>query len=267
MKVKEIKKFLNNYSNLNLAFYKLHPLTFNNFKANDFKKNFLETLLQKLDENSLNEALKMFEASINKASEGLKTEKIVAEVGYRLAVGMGYPSVVENGFLFHHTYGVPYISGESVKGLVRAVFLYENFGEEEEIKDKVKELEEEKFKGNIQEEYKRLFGTKEREGKVVYFDAYPLKLQKNNFVIDVMNPHYSEYYRTSGKSGFKEWENPIPVFFLTLEGVKFKFTIASEDEELLNKAREYLKKGLEFFGIGAKRRKGYGWFEAGASEI
>ncbi len=264
MKVKEIKKFLNNYSNLNLAFYKLHPLNYNNFKANNFKKIFLETLLEKLDENSLNEALKMLEASINEASKGLKKEEIKAEVGYRLAIGMGYPSAVENGFLFHHTYGIPYISGESVKGLTRAVFIYENFGEfceEKGIKDTVKKLEEENYEGDIQEEYKLLFGTKKREGKVIYLDAYPLELKKDNFVIDVMNPHYSEYYRTSGKSGFKEWENPVPVFFLTLEGLKFKFIIASEDEELLSKAKEYLRKGLEIFGIGAKKRKGYGWFE------
>ncbi|WP_461828946.1 type III-B CRISPR module RAMP protein Cmr6 [Aquifex sp.] len=209
----------------------------------------------------MREALNLAQNSVKDITEGLKTEKIEAKVGYRLAVGMGYPSAVENGFLFHHTYGIPYISGESVKGLVRAVFLYENFGEEEKIKDKVEGLEEEKYKGNFQEEYKLLFGTKKREGKVIYFDAYPIELRKENFVIDVMNPHYPDYYRNSGKSGFKEWENPIPVFFLALEGVEFKFIIASEDENLLSKAKEYLKKGLEVFGLGAKRRKGYGWFE------
>lgn len=34
--------------------------------------------------------------------------------------GMGLSHPVENGFLWHHTLGVPYLPGSSIKGMIRA---------------------------------------------------------------------------------------------------------------------------------------------------
>ena len=55
--------------------------------------------------------------------EGYAIEKFRLKTAYRLVIGAGYPSFIENGFLFHHVYGIPYIPGETLKGLARTVFI------------------------------------------------------------------------------------------------------------------------------------------------
>ncbi|MCX7803356.1 MAG: RAMP superfamily CRISPR-associated protein, partial [Meiothermus ruber] len=43
-----------------------------------------------------------------------------------LAIGLGNSSPIENGLAIHHTYGVPYLPGSALKGLLRRVA--ERFG-------------------------------------------------------------------------------------------------------------------------------------------
>jgi len=266
MTVSDIKKLISEekYSNLSNAFFKLHPFNFLEKEVN--KREYIEKLLSNVDYTQLNEALKRFQNGISKTVKVFNSRELKAKIGYRFVIGMGYPSLIENGFLFHFTYGVPYIPGESVKGLVRNMFLLENFGEENLNEVEKKLLEETYEDKNLLNRFKIIFGTKESEGKVVFFDAYPLKLKKDNFVVDVMNPHYESYYRTLGKEPPKEWDNPIPIFFLALENTEFVFNVGvSKDlkngEEYLKEIMNLLKYGLETFGIGSKKRKGYGWFE------
>ena len=265
------------YSNLNLAFYKLHAIKEGFFSKDELpeKKKFLKELKGSLDSESLCEGTVLLKNSIEAATINYTVKKIYAKVGYRFVTGMGYPSPVENGMLFHHIYGVPYIHGESVKGLVRYVYLLERFPEifeePQKFKNLIEELEEGEYKEdkNLQEEYSSIFGDKKQEGSIVFFDAYPVELTKDNLVIDIMNPHYGEYYRSKGKNGAVDWDKPNPIFFLTLEGVKFCFIVGfdplklneMEGKKKLEKVVSCLKGGLELFGLGGKRRKGYGWFE------
>ena len=273
--VSELKKVLGRekYSNLNLAFNKLHAIreVLNNNAELD-KKKFLDNLLKNLDDEYLKDGVHELKRSIDTAVSGFSYKEIEADVGYRFVMGMGYPSPVENGFLLHPVYGIPFISGESVKGLTRYVFC-ENLTKEtdtKKLKENVEKLEEEKFEDEeLQNLYTHLFGTRNREGLIIYFDAYPISLSRENFVIDIMNPHYGEYYKSKGKNPPADWDKPNPIFFLVLEGVRFRFSIGydplrleeKEGEELLDIAISCLKRGLEIYGLGAKRRKGYGWFE------
>ncbi len=272
--LKELKEIIDKekekYSNPHLAFYKVHALKFSDKEKSD-KKEFLEQFLKNLDYGALEQSRKRFEENIDRIYNSFdKKKELKAKVGYRYVAGMGYPSLIENGCLFHFTYGVPYISGETVKGLTRATFVYSFFPEKEEseLKEITKALEEGKYKDEneeLQKEYEILFGTKEREAKLIYLDAFPVSLEKKHFRVDVMNPHYSEYYSNKGKEQPVEWANPKPIFFLTLEDVEFSFRICLKDsltegKRYLEKARELLIKGLQTFGVGGKRRKGYGWF-------
>ena len=265
------------YSNLNLAFYKLHAIKDGFFSENGLseKRKFLKELKSSLDSESLCEGVILLKSSIETAAMNYTVKKVYAKVGYRFVTGMGYPSPVENGMLLHHIYGVPYIHGESVKGLVRYVYLSEKFPdmleEPKKFKNLIEELEEGEYKKdeNLQKEYSLIFGDKKHEGSVVFFDAYPVELTKDNLVIDIMNPHYREYYRSKGEKEAVDWDRPNPIFFLTLEGVKFCFTVGfnplklneEEGKEKLEKVASCLKGGLELFGLGGKKRKGYGWFE------
>jgi len=108
-----------------------------------------------------------------------------------------------------------------------------------------------------------------------------------------MNPHYSEYYGEK-RDIPGDWENPVPVFFLTVkEEVSFRFVVlfdksrwevikekgipAKEGKrrqlanEEIEGVEEYMKsekfyediigQALEFYGVGSKTRLGYGLFE------
>jgi len=225
-------------------------------------------------------------------------ESFKLKTAYRLVIGAGYPSFIENGFLFHHVYGIPYIPGETLKGLARTVFILsvaeaiegkfdpskieEVLSEEaeKEISEKAKDiLHQIPEKINIildnhtienpVETFRKIFGSKKRRGQVIFFDAYPVDFNPSeHFEADIMNSHYGDYYQ-SGKAP-ADWLNPNPIHFLALkEGIVFEFNLGfaplepmedNEEKLLLATARKLLEVGLKNFGVGNKKRKGYGWF-------
>jgi CRISPR-associated protein Cmr6 len=200
--------------------------------------------------------------------------------------------------LFHHVYGIPYIPGETLKGLARTVFIlsvveamkgkFDPSKIEEGLLEEAEEEISEEAKGilhqipdriniildnytieNPVETFRKIFGSKERRGQVIFFDAYPVDFNPSeHFEADIMNSHYGDYYQ-SGKAP-ADWLNPNPIHFLALkEGIAFEFSLGlaplepmedNEEKLLLATARRLLEVGLKNFGVGNKKRKGYGWF-------
>jgi CRISPR-associated protein Cmr6 len=111
--------------------------------------------------------------------------------------------------------------------------------------------------------YRELFGTQHQRGKVIFADALASRFE---FEVDIMNPHYVNYYQSSpeGRKGHGiflvgDFYNPTPIFFLTVkEGSEFIFPYRAENNTHLIEG--LLREGLSIFGIGGKRRKGYGFF-------
>jgi len=166
---------------------------------------------------------------------------------WRFITGLGRQHPVENGFAWHHTLGVPYLPGSSVKGMVRT------WAEQwENIRD-----------GN------RIFGDKDKKvaaGNVIFLDALPL----NRVVLelDVMTPHYSPYYRDSNSKPPGDWYDPTPIPFLTVaSGQVFQFGVLPRkprDGQSRSDAERVLKwlgHALENIGAGAKTAVGYGRFK------
>lgn len=92
-----------------------------------------------------------------------------------------------------------------------------------------------------------------------------IRRQTHKIKVDIMNPHYPDYY--DKKKPPTDDQNPIPIFFLTLEGVTFNIYIGvkakdnitlTEEKNILVQAEEYVKKALTEHGIGAKTAVGYG---------
>jgi CRISPR-associated protein Cmr6 len=225
-------------------------------------------------------------------------ESFKLKTAYRLVIGTGYPSFIENGFLFHHVYSIPYIPGETLKGLARTVFIlsvaeaikgkFDPSKIEEVLSEEAEKEISEEAKGilhqipekiniildnytieNPVETFRRIFGSKKRRGQVIFFDAYPVDFNPSeHFEADIMNSHYGEYYQ-SGKAP-ADWLSPNPIHFLALkEGIVFEFNLGlaplepmedNEEKLLLETARKLLEVGLKNFGVGNKKRKGYGWF-------
>jgi CRISPR-associated protein Cmr6 len=178
---------------------------------------------------------------------GFEIESFTASLSWRMVIGLGGVHPQETSMTLHHIYGIPYIPGSAIKGVTRHWVIWKEFeGEEEKAEEK--------------ENFKKVFGTQEMAGKVIFMDAYPLNEVK--LKLDVMTPHYPDYY-SSGKPP-ADWQNPKPINFLTVDkGTKFRFFLLSRDKETLNNAVEWLKGALKEFGIGAKTSVGYGYFFVG----
>lgn len=180
-------------------------------------------------------------------------EEIKLTANWRIAIGLGNESVYENGFTFHPTYGIPYLPGTSLKGMTRHWAV---------ANGKDKKLIEQIFGNENRPDIK----TEDiRQGRIIFFDAYPAELKESMLQPDIMNNHYPEYYE--GKKPPADWLSPRPIFFLTMKEVEFRFLLgviprggAQEegDKKLLDTAKKWLENALFESGIGAKTAVGYG---------
>lgn len=183
----------------------------------------------------------------------LGAEERVGETLSRLVVGLGGESVLETHLTLHRTYGVPYIPGSAIKGLMSRFAATRLQGEAWERNLDPKNF----YRGDAQ---KALFGTTEEAGLLLFFDGLPTEYQ---IYPDVMTPHHSAYY--SGEAvPPADWDSPIPVPFLSVSG-KFLFALGlapgvnkEQGKPWLEAAWQILELALREEGIGAKTTSGYG---------
>lgn len=170
----------------------------------------------------------------------------------RFVTGLGREHPVENGFAWHPTLGTPYLPGSSIKGMLRAWTVMD---EQRVAADKILGCQESPD------------GADGQVGMVVIFDAIPLGPVK--LEVDVMTPHYVDYYGSDDVPG--DWLSPVPIPFLAVAaGTAFQFGIAprtTDGKEHLECVAEWLKNALQWLGAGAKTAVGYGRFEVGKLEI
>lgn len=173
----------------------------------------------------------------------------------RLVVGLGGESVLETHLTLHRTYGVPYIPGSAIKGLLSRFAATRLQGAAWE-----RSLDPSRFyRGDAQQ---ALFGTTEEAGLLVFFDALPTEYC---ICPDVLTPHHSAYYGGEAVPP-ADWDSPIPVPFLSVTG-KFVFALGlasgvgeADGQPWLNAAWQVLELALREEGIGAKTTSGYGRF-------
>ena len=106
-------------------------------------------------------------------------------------------------------------------------------------------------------DFRDVFGSEEKRGKVQFLDAYPDEV---NFATDIMNPHYPYYY--SGSEPPTDHQNPKPIPFLTVENTTFRFAFLAkhQSQNLLDEIENRFQEALELKGVGAKTAVGYGYF-------
>ncbi|MGI6616103.1 MAG: type III-B CRISPR module RAMP protein Cmr6 [Dethiobacteria bacterium] len=173
---------------------------------------------------------------------------------WRFVTGLGLNHPLENGMAWHHTLGVPYLPGSSVKGSVRAyVELW--------------------LDSHPQQDIDRIFGPKntgtrddsnltESAGSIIFYDALPV--EPVQLTPDVMTPHYQDYYRKGEVPG--DWMDPNPIPFLTIaEEQVFMFVVAPRNkttaEQDLTMVSQWIAESLGNIGAGAKTATGYGRFK------
>ncbi len=226
---------------------------------------------------------------------GYYIDRVQGEVLWRLAIGMGASQpFTETGITLHNLYGFPYIPGSAAKGATRSFALsdvasklgiepldpveydklkafnpprktpleaFETWLDDENDRALTKLPEESKkllSNEDIRREinlFRKIFGTTNLSGQVLFFDAPPLvqpKLDK-----DIMNVHYQEYYQNKGLPA--DYSEPTLIYFLTVgKGTVFVFHLASKEQHLLETTKSWLSQAVTQVGIGAKTRVGYG---------
>jgi len=238
-----ISKFkLENIDNFNLKLNKFARFEIaNNENPNEKKFIFYRNNVKDLEDIEIkaNFGKFDFEENIKKQKNIIKSifgeknyHKLSLKTDYSLLIG-SEQSIYETSIRLHHIYGIPYIPSTAIKGVVKSY------------------LELEKKLDN----YIDLFGTEEKEGKIIFFDAFPTS--KPNIKIDIMNPHYGDYYNKNKAP--TDDKNPIPINFLTVEDTTFQFLIASK-EEIDKNFITLFEEALQNHGIGAKTAVGYGYF-------
>jgi len=243
--------------------------------------------------NKFKERVKNQKESLNKIGyEDIFSSKL--KTAYRLVVGLGSGSVFETSLTLHHIFGIPYIPASALKGVVRSVSFWEIAKSQIEknqnlnIEEFQRKLYDENISDSDTEEiiiHKILFGTQEFKGLLIFLDSYPENNNFDIFELDVMTPHYQEYYTQTQTQTPGDWENPNPITFLTVKkGIPFEFNVLIDKhrlqeieknkiipknvieklknyQELKNKVKRWLELALKEFGVGAKTRLGYGIFQ------
>lgn len=177
-----------------------------------------------------------------------------------LITGIGQTHPNEVSMVFDYMLGIPYIPASSIKGLLRFTTVIKEITDNIEKYNNVKEG---KIDDESVAEIQYYFGGQSNEGSVVFLDAYPQNIP--NLHIDIMNPHYGEYYQDAKPPA--DYLEPTPIKFLTV-APKTTFVFRAiinkhrkDYESLKQSIKKILEQALTKEGIGAKTALGYGLFE------
>lgn len=197
--------------------------------------------------------------------------------------GLGNEHPLENGFAFLNPYGLPYLPGSGVKGVLRQAareLASGKWGDSHGWShDKIHLL------GKIElSTIDALFGLEGKDGDsdhvrgaLSFWDALP-QIPGDHLAVDIMTPHQSHYYqqkndrKSGGSTSPHDSGAPNPISFLTLPpGTGFAFHVVCDAahlerlapdlahgqrwQSLLTAAFEH---AFAWLGFGAKTAVGYG---------
>lgn len=192
--------------------------------------------------------------------------------GYRIsttssapfATGLGNEHPIENGFAFLTPYGLPYLAGSGVKGILRRA---------------MQELLEDGTEGFSDEAINSLFGPETvnkpedaRRGALDFWDVFP-NPAGGRLVVEIMTPHFGKYYQ--GNDTPHDSGQPVPVSFLAVPAKSdFDFHVVCHSSrlpaQLQNQWRSLLDQAFAhafgWVGFGAKTSVGYGAMDAEKAE-
>lgn len=198
--------------------------------------------------------------------------------------GLGNEHPLENGFAFLNPYGLPYLPGSGVKGVLRAA-AQELASGEWRASDWSTDLRHEVHdKKGVRlfdaSDLDVLFGSEAPDGEnhlrgvLSFWDVIP-QIEGNSLMVEIMTPHQSHYYQgkdTAGSSTPHDSGSPNPISFLTVPpGSGFAFHVVCDSTRLQHLApdlgandrwkvllTEAFEHAFNWLGFGAKTSVGYG---------
>ncbi len=192
---------------------------------------------------------------------------IDAESTSPFTTGLGIEHPVENGFAFLTPYGLPYLAGSGVKGVLRRAA---------EDTDSLSDPERELLFGTDNqpaEDQQKVIDENHTRGILTFWDVFPLPPKAATganpaakLSIEVMTAHHSGYLQKGGPPHDSEQPNPIP-FLAIPPHAAFRFVVTCQLHRLtpgaLSRPWEETVKSLfadafAWLGFGAKTAVGYG---------
>ncbi len=170
------------------------------------------------------------------------------------ATGLGNEHPVENGFAFLSPYGLAYLAGSGVKGVLRAA---------------AQELAGEANPPLDEADIEALFGKEPppgcqdaERGALSFWDVFP---DCAALSVEIMTPHHGGYYQNGGTPNDAGQPNPIP-FLAVPPGAKFQFVVQCDErrlpEALASRWQDVVQTifihACDWRGFGAKTAVGYG---------
>lgn len=176
------------------------------------------------------------------------------------ATGLGMEHPLENGFAFLNPYGLAYLPGSSIKGVLRRA-----------AEELAGELIEADRMGWNPDAITALFGLESEDrqkehtrGALTFWDALP-KPAKNSMGMEVMTPHYGGYYKGETTPHDAGQPNPIVflvvpadsefTFHLTCDKCRLPESLSATWQDLM---RDAFSHAFDWLGFGAKTAVGYG---------
>lgn len=242
----------------------------------------------------------------------IKISEHDADIDWRMIIGLGNESVYETSMTLHHIYGFPYIPASAIKGVILSWIITEIFGNPDSgivpENEMAYPLHNAECRAYLDEGFCHIFGCPSEateilfenekpvldkkdticqtalkdyyQGAVWFFDVFPLT--KPNITVDIMNPHYSDYYMDEKNIGKSippaDYLTPVPISFLTVEKTRFHFYwgISEEADKPISSGvfkgdkpsgvvSVWLQKTLKNHGVGAKSAVGYGYMKKSCS--
>lgn len=209
--------------------------------------------------------------------------------------GLGNEHPLENGFSFLNPYGLPYLPGSGVKGVLRQAARELVSGEWGDTGGWNKDARYQiAVKGEDAEEEEPLrvdmidilFGretpehdTRHFRGALTFWDVIP-EIKDSELLVEIMTPHQSHYYQQKPEAGSASPHDsgqPNPICFLTVPpGSRFVFHVICDKPllervalDLVDQWKPLLERAFEhafqWLGFGAKTAVGYGAMTRSAS--
>ncbi len=175
------------------------------------------------------------------------------ELSGRMYLGLGEVSPLEAGITLHHTYGVPYIPGSAIKGVVS------HYAHEIGLADEIRDI---LFGKEASSANKQDSGA---SGYILFNDAWWVPKGKA-LAPEMITVHATKYYTNKGNNApHPDFETPNPNPQIAIQG-SFLFSVEGE-RNWAEKAIQLLARTMEKRGVGAKSAAGYGYFNADNSAL
>lgn len=254
-------------SNLSLLLDRYFGYEDNKEKQKSEKADFLKSIKIPFNQNLLQANYLRWQKIIKSFPQ---YRNFTASPEWRMIVGLGQTSILETSISLDRITGIPTIPGSALKGLAASYALLCCLQKNSRI-DEIEVEYNRYLKKEITDlpekylQFIKIFGYEGEVGRVIFLDAVPTVTPQ--LKLDIMNNHYPDYYSdTTGKMAPTPYQNPNPIYFLTLgHKSQFAFAVAGRDNQsntktLVTQAENWLKAGLSELGIGAKTAAGYGYF-------